>query len=175
MEEKDKIPLVKEAESISKLSKGPVEVSVGLYDISDDLDSLEKKGEVKAYLHRLTWLERNHVRASNTEVYKFWINNGGDKETARDAVMSVIPRMTVYFALKIDSKANSSRFFETQDILMAYPFEEGLYELYKRYVQEFDLTGTEWGNLLRARSLGTSSALPATSQVLIPSEPILRN
>ena len=126
-------------------------------------------------LFRSTWLERNHVRSSNTQVYRHWIENQGDEDKARTAVMNMIPRMTVYFALKIDLKANSQRFFESQEVIMAYPFEEGIWDLYKQYVKEFELTGNEWGNLLRARNSGTLSALPAISPAQIPSEQLLRN
>jgi hypothetical protein len=171
----EKIPLYKEAESISKLTKAPVAVSVGLYELAEDGESLVKNGEVGAYLHRLNWLERNHVRAANTEVLKFHLANGGDKDSAREAVMNIIPRMTVYFSLKIGESPKSPKFFETQDILMAYPYEEGLWALYRKYLEEFELSENEWGNLFRARNLGTSSALPAISQAPTLSDPHLHN
>jgi hypothetical protein len=170
-----KIPLHKDSESISKLTKAPVPVKVGLYELAEDGESLIKKEEVDAFLHRLNWLERNHVRAANTEVYKFHLANGGDKDTAREAVINIIPRMTVYFSLKIGESPKSPKFFETQEILMAYPYEEGLWALYRKYLEEFELSETEWGNLFRARNLGTLSALPAISPVPTPSEQPLHN
>jgi len=159
-----KIPFSKDAEALSKLTKEPVEVKVGTYALNEDGDKVIKTGEVPAFLHRLTQLERNHLRACSTIVYRDWIKNGGEESQARDAVSGMIPRMTVYFALKIDSKAGSDRFFTSQDLILEYPFEEGIYELYERYLKEFQLTESEWGNFVRARSLGTFSALPAISQ-----------
>ena len=165
MSEDDKIPMYRDSEAIGKLSKPPVPVNVGLYELAEDGESLTKKQEVGAFLHRLSWLERNYIRAANTQVYKHWVDNDGDPDKAKLAIMNMVPRITVYFALKQKESKDSPRFFESQEILMEYPYQEGIQELYQKYLNEFTLSETEWGNLLRARSLGTSPVLPATSQV----------
>lgn len=175
MSEDNKIPLVREAEAISKLSKPPVPVSVAIYELAEDMESLIKKEEVGAFLHRLTWLERNYIRGANTQVYKHWIDNEGDPEKAKIAIANMVPRITVYFALKISESKDSKRFFESQEIIMEYPYQEGIQELYKRYLDEFSLSETEWGNFLRARNLGTSSVSPAISQVQTHSVQLLEN
>lgn len=163
MEEQDKLKIFKDAGAISKLSKKPVKVEMPVFEVSDEQEAVVKD-TVPAFLHSLGWLERNHVRASYAEAFKFWVAQGGELESARDAVSYVIPRMTVYFSLKVSDSPKAERFFKTQDEVLAYPFDQTILDLYGKYVEEFMLTEKEWGNWQRARSLGISSALPDTSE-----------
>lgn len=171
-----KIQMHRDAESIDKLVKPPLAVDIGIYELDpENNQDVRLKETVPAYLHRLTWLEQNHVRAANSQVYKFSKANGADEDEARTAVMQVSPRMLIYFALKQGVEKTSTRFFQTQEQLMAYPYEQAIWELYQKYLNEFSLDEVEWGNLLRARSLGTSSVLPNSSKGQGSSEPNLQN
>ena len=161
--EENKIPLVKDAEALAKLTKAPIEVQVPVYDLLEDKETVDKVGTVKAYLHRLTGLERNHIRASATSVYRYSRANGADDAEAKESILAMIPRMTIYFALKNDLKPGSDRFFTSQELVLQYPFEDVVFDLYGRYLVEFNLTEQEWGNFVRARNSGTFSALPAIS------------
>lgn len=146
------IPLHRDAVALSKLSGEPVEV-----EVSDAGES------AKAWLHPVSALERNHIRASSSEAYKLWKKEGGDTDEARFPVSGVIATMTVYFALKCGKERKSNRFFNSQEEAVAFQYAEIL-RLYQLYTEHFELTDEEWGNYLRARKSGISPALPTPSR-----------
>lgn len=160
-EGRPKIKLDIDAESISKLVKDPVEVDFVEYGLTAELNDMEEKESFKAWLHRITWVERTHINAASGKLAIALRNMGeDDKETVHMAVSGMIARMTVFYSLKVGKDAKAERFFKSKEEFMQYPIENGIFQLYGRYLQEFQLTEIEWGNWLRARNLGISSALP---------------
>ncbi len=167
-------PLAPDAPVIAKLKKSPVEVEVGLYDVNpnyvetdDTAENLKnlylKKGSIKAWLHPLTWLERDFIKADTVKIYRFWKENDGDnKDIAKAMVNEAIQRLLVYFALKRGPEEKAARLFESQDEMLDF-HPPTLRDLNVRYYEEFGLSEKERGNLLRARSSGTFCALPDTS------------
>ena len=160
-----KIPLYADAEGVAKLLKKPVGVSVSTFG-----EDLEKTGEIKAWLHPLSWDERNFVRGQSVVAYRFWLKHGGEPEDVRASISGVLSRLTIYFALRVGPEKSAKQLFSSQAECAEFPFEEVIQELWNRYMTEFSPSAEEWGNSLRARNLGTSSALPAISPALAPSE-----
>ena len=168
------LPLVPDSTAIAKLKKGPVEVEVGLFEINpeysegeDPVENLKnmyvKKDSIKAWLHPLTWTERDFIRADVMKVFRFWKEHDGeDKEIARTMADEAVKRLVVFFSLKRGPEREAKRLFDNQEEILDF-HPPTLAELNQRYDSEFGLTEKERGNLLRARSLKTSSALPVSS------------
>ena len=170
------IKLTPDAVSVSKLSKPPLKVDFGIYEMNPDYvetdDEVEnqnnvyrKVSEAEAYLHPLTWMERDLIKASMVKVYQFWqANDGEDKQIARMMVEEAMKRLLVFFALKNTEDPKSERIFASQQDVVDYYHTQTIFDLNDKYYAEFGMSDKEWGNYLRARSSKISSVLPATSQ-----------
>lgn len=136
--------LTPDASVIAKLKKSPVEIEIGIYDTNSEYvetdDSEEnlknlyvKTGVIKAWLHPLTWLERDFIKADIVKIYRFWKENDGDnKDIARSMVNEAVQRLLVYFALKSGPEKGAKRIFETQEELSDFNPNE-LRSLNSRY------------------------------------------
>ncbi|MDE2102279.1 MAG: hypothetical protein KGL39_33850 [Patescibacteria group bacterium] len=163
------IPLNGDASAIAKLKKGPVEIEVDLHD------GEEKAGSFKCWLHPLTPHERALMDADVVEVYRFWKQKDGeDVNIARRMMIHTAQRMLVFLALRVGQEKNSKHVFSDQEEVLDLNAEV-IAGINGRYVDEFDLTGKERGNLLRARGLSILSALPATSPEPASLEPTSQN
>lgn len=167
--------LTPDAVSISKLMKPPVEVEFGIYEVNpnyvetDDPEENLKNfyirvGTSKPFLHPLSWVERNFIKADVIKVYRFWKDQDGeDRMICNLMTEEAVKKLTVYFALKVGPEPKSERVFKSQEEILEYHHQGSINELNSRYYDEFGMTDKEWGNLLRARSLKISSDLPAIS------------
>ena len=170
----DGIELSPDASAIAKLSKGPIEVKIGIFEDNPDYKESEnpeenaeniyvQDGEVTAWLHPLTWTERDYIKAEVVKVFRFWKEqDGSDKTIWRSMVREASNRLVLFYALRLGPEKESPRLFKSQEEILDF-HPPTLTRLNRLYYDEFSLTDKERGNLLRARSLKTSSVLPAIS------------
>lgn len=167
--------LYKDAPALVKLAGKPVETKFpvrdyvpGRKDESGNDAPCPIKDYVTAWLHPLSPDERNLVRNQAARTYRFWMANGGTKETAGDAVSSVQCRFNVFYALRRGPEQGAPRFFQSEMEISEYPFDQDFVDIFNEYANNFIPTTEEWGNSLRARNSGTSPDSPASTPEQIP-------